>query len=817
MTTGLTFVKGAQVLNLRGDVYKFERGFMPPATQHAVQTAQGTAINREGGRLISRKPINREWTFDVGSALDPQSISGAQRAARALQRLLNEAGDEINPLYVEYRFNDSMPDPLWGQRGTPLRYEVIQGRAEFERQGGLSWHQMPNLKIDLEIKPYARGAVQRLASARGAAYYDVLGSETNQRRGLVVDQATTNLITNPIFGNTTAWDTEWTAGTDVAEANTDLRFVYPSARVSAHLTGQHPDPNDNTFLQTVTSSDEKTLSLYVMRPDRGVIDTTVCSAHFGGTIVDTAYEEIENGVYRLVAPTSSVITPETTTYGIAIQQGWSVYVLGAQLEAQNHATPLCAGDFIGCAWSSTAHASTSTRTAGRCRLLIGTDTLNVAQGSIRIIWRAGQASTTYGADAFLFTTGTLRAAFLASSDRFTLNDNTNVANSSAQTFSTGDLIILHFTWGPDGLALYLNGVLNGSNGTYTPPTLGAYCYIGSNAAAAAQAGGAFLDFATFDVPLTPAQILADYNDLAPLIARDDCPGSIPYLWTKDGDDTVDNCNDSTRDNWALADGIPGTAPALTRFKFDLAAAITDDDRGFWLSNNIVDEFHDPSADMFYDRSGTVVSGACGGEVELVSINSTDGQDYFINAAHYGQLAGNEVIAFIRLNDDGSDLTIASLVELQGPLLIMGDAHAIVTDSTYRLFATPPMIIPGLSPLGLSFDGQIGIGMHLQRSTGEGSAHVDFIALLPAPVALIMTPTEILVDTFLYLEGTIGQLQFQDNGLFEGFATVLGTAIELYPDKINLLQSFMGAPGRPHVVSRTLTYVEILVTPRYELL
>jgi len=33
MTTGLRFVKGARVLNLRGDVYQFERGFTPPATK----------------------------------------------------------------------------------------------------------------------------------------------------------------------------------------------------------------------------------------------------------------------------------------------------------------------------------------------------------------------------------------------------------------------------------------------------------------------------------------------------------------------------------------------------------------------------------------------------------------------------------------------------------------------------------------------------------------------------------------------------------------------------------------------------------------
>ena len=809
MTTGLRFVKGARVLNLRGDVYQFERGFTPPATKHEVQTAQGTALNREGGRLISRKPVNREWSFDVGIDLDPQTVSGAQQAARALQRMLNEAGDEVEPLMVEYRLDDSLPDPLWGQFGAPLRYEVVQGRAEFERQGGLSWHQMPNLKLDMEIKPYARGLEQRVGRAVGAVYYERAGAAGNERRGLVVAEATlepspTNLITNPIFGNSTAWDTDWNTGTGcVVYQNTDKHFVYPGAKGSAQIVGTSPLLSDNSFTQHITTTGTVTLSVYVIKPDQSAVGTTDCLLIVDGDPVDTVYSSIGNGLYMLTASSATHVSGE---YGIAIQDGHTIYVLAAQLEPLDYATPLCVGSFIGCAWDGTAHESSSTRTPGKLAILAAGAALQEGEGTIVLAWAPWYDSTNTN-DRMLFRNGALglQAWYQESDNAFHFFDNTNEVIGVAGPFAANDSIRLAFVYGLGGLAIYMNGALLASGTDYAANEIETYLYIGSDDDGGKNCGGRFMRFTTYDRALSAEQIAADDVLMQAALDQDLPCEAIPFLWTKDGDGQVDNSDDSTHDNWALVDGIGGSGPGRTRIELEYGSAGSEP--LVWLSQFALDDFLAP------DQNGLTFGSTETKSVNTAEVEFTGSQLTIDNRL----LAAGEVYVLARVTDAGADLTGKVRVSY-GLIDVDGDFVPIAADGTARLFVFGPMPIKQANAL-YDWQDTINVSLVFKRSiAGAANVTVDYLLIGGVPSLKIESPSGGIGGTIV-LEGmravTRGETDF--GFTLTEFLSSTGALIEAEPDRINLWLTARGEIGEAFSLTKTMNYTRVTITPRYELL
>jgi hypothetical protein len=68
------------------------------------------------------------------------------------------------------------------------------------------------------------------------------------------------------------------------------------------------------------------------------------------------------------------------------------------------------------------------------------------------------------------------------------------------------------------------------------------------------------DFRIYDIDLTAAQVLADYTNIAPVIAQSRTISPVPWLWTQDGDGVVDDITDADQAAYAVAGGIVGDVP-----------------------------------------------------------------------------------------------------------------------------------------------------------------------------------------------------------------------------------------------------------------
>src|SRR3990167_8695340 len=139
-------------------------------------------------------------------------------------------------------------EPLWGQDGW-LFYQIEHGVASVGGEYAETNRRATNVfvRLDLIIRPYALGLRQRLASATGGVLEDTIGAADGQSRGLIIAEATTNKMTNPVFGHAT-WNNGWTAGSNIiATQNTDKRFLLPGTTSSAKLTRNASTAGQSNF------------------------------------------------------------------------------------------------------------------------------------------------------------------------------------------------------------------------------------------------------------------------------------------------------------------------------------------------------------------------------------------------------------------------------------------------------------------------------------------------------------------------------------------------------------------------------------------
>jgi hypothetical protein len=261
--------------------------------------------------------------------------------------MLGFAGDQSTPLYFEFNPNDDVGfEPLWGQYGANYKYEVVFAKSPqlpgypFESiRSGL----LPRINLSLEIKPYALGLQQRVGSAIGGILEDTIGTTDGISRGVIIPEATTNKMTNPIFGHGT-WNNTWTNGANLTDTeNTDPKFI-THGKSSAKLvcTGA-----GNTFTQSINVGNTNTheLSCYAKLPDGGVVSSTQVVLSYGGSQT-TTYTLIGDGWYRLTVSVTGVAAGTVT--GVIVASGYTVYVDGFQIEEKAYATPMAHGDLLGC-------------------------------------------------------------------------------------------------------------------------------------------------------------------------------------------------------------------------------------------------------------------------------------------------------------------------------------------------------------------------------------------------------------------------------------------------------------------------------------
>lgn len=816
--------RGAAIMRL-DDSGQFELtdGFAPPATQETPLFAIGTSANRyEGSTKVTERATDVEFILPVvvNGRSEAQVRLNNQRLAAFLK-----SGTKDEPVYFCYLGNDDVPfAPVWGQYGAPARYEIIHAFTpqvdEFYHVGDTRQHWTQS-DSSLRVKPYIRGQQQRYGSAIGGILHDVIGTEDGRSRGLIIPEATTNKMTNPVFGHST-WNNGWTAGANlIVSENRDKAFRLPGTRSSAKLTAIAA--TTNTFSQSIAAGNTNThiLSCYVRLPDGGAVSTTQIQALFGGATANPTFTHLGNGWYRIAY--SGATSAGAATYGVVVKNKYTVYVAGFQLEEKSYTTPLCWGDLMGCAWSGTANDSTSTRTAARWQVDIAHDTFSRAEGTVRVVWKPAQASTSGTGDRFLWATDSVgfQATYSPSSSLFSFTDAVNTANSGTETFAAGDIIILHYVFGPSGIKIYRAGAEIATNSTYTPPPFPSVVYLGGNGNAQHNRG-TILDFSIYDRVMSATEIAADYTNINKHVTGDDALGvrlsSIPWLWTKDGDNQVDNCNDSTRNNWAVIGGVPGNAatPFVT-----LAAtypASMSEARTFWLDNLAVADFINPTDNKFYDMSGAADTGVCGGEVTITGVGTAEILIGNAQVARPDLLRGRAITVLARLKDAATAAQI-KYRQTSGNDNLDTEFKHLVTDGTYRLYEIKPSIF---STPGVIFEpnairevlggASTSVRLRAKRASGSANISLDYFALLFDAMKLVDTignNFSILYENGRAITSSSTSLPFNFDG---NRVQVGGKKLVLQPDKWNIISWYAGDNTTAPAITRTFTYKGVWVTP-----
>jgi hypothetical protein len=809
MAFTVKLICGPRTLNLNSGRYAVTAPFAPPAVALVPLMAGGTSANRWGGaERAGLGAVNREWTF--GLHLRNCTSSAEVRAAAAdLAYMLSLAGDPDQPLYLFFKPDSNISaEPMWGQAG--VYYEIAHADPPDLPPGGFFQFQKgkayPNVRVSCSIRPFARGKTQAAGSATGGVLEDTLGTVDGQSRGVIVPRATTNKMTNPVFGHAT-WNNSWTTDANLAssqETNPELVLFGAS---SARLTAVNTTSIAFTQNINVGNTNTHTLSCYVRLPDGTQPSGSDMTLYYGAAQT-TSFYSVGNGWWRAVSASFAGVAAGTAS-GVAVFNKHTVIVDGFQLEELSFETPLAWGDLLGCAWTGTVHASTSTRTAARLSVP-SAKVLTMGQGTIRVVWKAPYVST-IGNDMYLFHVTTLNAFYQASSDKFAFGDGTNSALTAVQTFSAGDIFVFHFVYGSNGLVIYQDGASAATNATYSPAALGASFFIGTDESSALHGYGPFLDVTTWDVAFTAAEALADYNNVAPLVADDQRVGAIPWLWTFDGDNVIDTLYNGTAWNSFVVGGVPGSAPAQTAVKITGSAAIS----GFssiWFGVLPAD-IHIPLSNFFEEQTGTSSIGT--------SLGTTSKQISLPPYHFYTRMQGREWHLFAPCSTAGTGLSLAAaLVYTSGGVeAIINEAIGVDADGTNRTFWTRAIVLRRLRqvyPTNLLFQVAYDLALYASHSGGTADLTVDKLFLVPRPLTRVEMP-HTTSETILHFSGPNAQITTTTGDVPEELAYVRGDEFELFPAVYNHVITVQGDPVRAYSATLTFTINSFLVLPRYLLL
>lgn len=803
-------VYGTRILDLNDGIhYKLEPDFAPPAAILSAQMSDGTSANRTGGATkIGQRAMNRQWSFGV------QCIGNSERDVRQainnLSIFTDYAGvDKSTPLYFEFKPNSDINfKPSWGQDGW-LRYEVRHANPPQigPRYGSTNYRaQNVTVLLGLEIAPYAIGLQQRLCTSKGGILEDVIGSADGQSKGVIIPEATTNKFTNPVFGYST-WNNGWTAAANVVSSqNTNQNFLLPGTLNSAKL--DYVGGGANTWTQSINvgNTNAHSLSFIAKRNDGGALTNSDIAVYYGSNKISTV-SSLGNGWYLVKSENFSGVASATDAGVVVVNSGIGVvYVTGFLLEEKAYSTQIGFGDMLGWAWTGTAHNSTSTRTASLMRVNTS-DTWQVGSGTIRIVWKAGKANTSFTGDGFIFQLTTLFAylKWLQSNNTWLFYDGANTAASAAKSFAAGDTLIFHVVRSQtSGLILYLNGSSIATSATFTPAAVGTTLQIGSDVSTANHIGGTFMDFTAFDFALSSTQVQNDYANINAAISNGQRVGSIPWLWTKDGDDVVDNCDDSSRDNYIVVGGISGSDAPDVLYNFTSNNANTLIYLGGYASSS----FLDPTNRVFYDMNTTgTSSGDSGSAVSSATITTSPAVISGATGPTYDDsLSGQAIVMLARMKDAGSNLLSQVYVEFTN-VTITTDYKSLTSVNDYRIIEIGMLSMPFNEISGNPWN-PIGINPRFKRSTGSNTVTIDYFIVLPN----VSKITASSGYHYLYSDSRCFSYDSTSGKIIER-EILIGKVLYIYPNKYNVIVTMLGFTSTTCAVTDTLTYNSIKVTPR----
>jgi len=810
---------GARYIELDGGDYSLGMDYTPPAPVSNPLISRGNMLNRySGGQRVDRSFSDRPMNLPLHVTGD--SASETHNAVRRLASFIEVAmNDSAEPLYFVFGESNDVPyEPLWGQQFK--YYEIKDATDALNGLYGIASIREQYIFVNLAVitSPLAVGKRQLVGSATGGVLEHTWATPDGISRGLALPEAATNYITNPIFGHGT-WNNDWADAASLTdEENTDMEYVLFGSS-SAKLTATDSANNHYEFTYTAGNTSNHTFSVYCKKQDGSAVTTADVNLFYAAANMTETVVAYGDGWYRVYGKEAGVESPQSLR--IYVTDGVTIYVDGIQFEVNEYPSEFCYGDMLDCAWTGTAHDSSTTRTEARWRIPTA-DAVNANEGTIRLAWMPKRTQAEITADVRLIdaTDDNFYSRFRGGTNLFNFLVGGTTVTSSAQTFTATDTIILHYVWGSGEVSLYIDGAVDGTSASFTMPTLDANLYLGTTTGVAENANGTFSDLTIFDRALTATEISNDYNNIQEHINGGDTYGQrlnpIPWLWTDDGDGVLDNYYDATHEDFCVSGGIPGNINADTLWQLKHS----DTGEGIAISNFPAD-IYCSLTDLFEDHSGHGDAGALGAEVEQITVDTTADlpsaypqyQEGTTNDYLVSRVMGLPFVMFCSLSDAGSGLKIAGLYGY-GSFVHNSEWKTITTDTTRRNYWT--YSVPTPQNLSEKYDWMVKNGftwsVYLLRTSGSDTVELDYQRVMIGDFCYIVPTLTGQVETIIMHEGAAygytSALRHTENINFEG------DAIELYPNSLNHTVMVVGTKATATDRTDTITISRLYVKPRW---
>lgn len=707
--------------------YKVAPNFALPSAQRSVTYSADV----RGSRASQKELINSSWTFGVH--IKAANNEELQRGKSELQSFLNRGGGST-PLYLAHRsYNDYDFEPFFGLAGCFARYQIehawLGPSQRVERSNTFFF-----VPVNLTIRPQAVYPPQPSGQATGGIFEDHIGRPDGKPRGTVLGSAITNKFTNPAFMNST-WNDGWTASVLLATENKDSEYVL-FGDTSAML--QNPTPGAGTlFTQSINvgNTNTHTISFYVKRDDGGVVTEDHVIVWYGGSTGPDAVESVGDGWYRVITAVTGVAAATAT--GLRLASNSTHFFDGFQIEQRPDVTPFLYGDLLGCTWSGTKNASTSSRAAARLRYEYAKILNRLTNFTIRIVlWPhksdfAGSAYLLEDSDDDL-------ALWLDSSERY--NFRTSAASSiqsSAIVPTPGTSEIIHVTFDGTTANIYRNGVLLVTGTIAENAALPTYLYVGSTDEVGNQINATIQGFGTFTRVMSAADVLADYNAIKEQADDGERIDPLPWVWTPDGDNIVDNDNDGTLNNFCVIGGLMGD-DVDTAYKLDSSNSFVLGGGVTWGSLPVDQREMDKdilttggtNTLLFVNGSGTVDAGANDNDVTRISLSTSITNTMATATTPAGARLlrrGFSVVGYFVAKDTSTNTNVQVQAQITlGPnqeTYYSTRWRTIATSDSFRPFITAEMPLGFGDPI-LDSQRKIGFRFRFRRQAGATTENFD---------------------------------------------------------------------------------------------
>lgn len=560
------------------------------------------------------------------------------------------------------------------------------------------------------LSPIEWRSLRKQSATLSGAFHQVQGMWLGTR-GLIVEEATINLIINPSVETAiTGW-----LGVNVTVTRSDTRSVFGDYSAKGVVTANNGyfryNPGGAGGRILVDSSTDYTFSAWIHADEAGD-EVRIGWTEFNGAVTlgsaTTGYTLVA-GWQRLVHTSETAATCDRIQAVVDnLDDAHTYYLDAAQVEKKDYATTYCDGDQgYGYAWTGDAHASTSTRAATEINLDDHTGLISEnATLSFRLVVQAAydaDAAWPFAVSAFMQAAKddgleTIAMYFNPADDKIyaVILDGVDTISltSAAQTFKAKDWldIVITLDFDSDEYKLYVNGVLEDtSTDTCTPPILEQW-NLGSNYLGANQSGAAVCELGVFDKVLTASQVAQVFNLQQPLI--DTGSTETPGIYILDGKFRIASSSTGNRIE-IVGDEIAGYDGAGTK-QFYIRASdgkavcgagdVWLDETGVTLTegaatvNKIkwVNAGGDELCQIFLHESGVT------SVVYISGLTPDVGDNSIINLTANQQAGGASRLQVISPSVAGYDAAGTIIAQIGGTSILQIKSHGIKTIGDIRL-------------------------------------------------------------------------------------------------------------------------------------